>query len=449
VRFRLTCVATDDERSVQTFYYDNSTGLLHDCEGSPVGAPRPDLTDYTPSFKTDQSRVPIRKHDTPRILKIQMGLSCNYSCSYCLQKYVPHADDTASAKVDALILKIRTYLKGEPENIQLWGGEPLVYIKTLKPLVAKLKPLYPNSKFSIITNGSLLNVETNDWLIENNIRVSISHDGPGQKFRGPDPLDNDKQAAAILDLYRRKKAAGDPVTIGAMLHAENANRSEIARWLSEKFEDPDILIGEGAIIEVYDRDGKDISPKAREQHLNLRAISLHNIRGQADGAFMVSRMRMGEWLDTMQHGRMLDSIGMKCGMDQQDTLTIDLLGNVLTCQNVSNVAQAPNGENHNGGNIANIDLVEIKTSVHFMNRAHCHGCPVVQVCKGGCMYLTGDLFYSSCNNTYTDNIPFFAASVEALTGYLPVYVEDEDGRLPEDRKDIFGRGKPVAVLAES
>jgi uncharacterized protein len=442
MRFRLTCVAQGDETRVRVFFYDNATGLLHDQDGNAIGTPKLNLNDYTPAFRADQSRAPIRKCHTPRILKIQMGLSCNYSCSYCLQKYVPHAEATGVDRIDGFTAKIQKYLKGAPEYIQLWGGEPLVYIKTMKPLVAKLRKMYSDTIFSIITNGSLLTFEINDWLIENKIRVSVSHDGPGQRIRGPDPFDDKKQTAALLDLYKRKKAAGDPVTVGAMISSENRDRAAIARWLSDKFEDPDIIIGEGGIIEVYDQDGKDASPSAPQDHLDLRSISLRNIRERADRAFMVSRMRVGEWLGTMKYGRMLDSLGMKCGMDQPDTITVDLLGNVLTCQNVSSSSTAPNGESHRGGRIEDIDSVEIKSSVHFMNRSHCHGCPVVQVCKGGCMYLVGDLFYASCENTFTDHIPYFAAAVEALTGFLPVYVEDEADKLPETRRDIFGRGKP-------
>ena len=59
------------------------------------------------------------------------------------------------------------------------------------------------------------------------------------------------------------------------------------------------------------------------------------------------------------------------------------------------------------------------------------------------MYLTGDLFDASCENAYTDHIPYFAVAVETLTGYVPIYIEDEAGDLPEERKDIFGYGKPV------
>ena len=446
MRFKLTCASADDPASAQrAYYYDNKTGLLHDSDGHAVGSPRKDLLDYTPAFRADQANVPIRKHNAPRVLKIQMGLSCNYSCSCCLQKYVPRADEVNATRVKDLISRISTYIHGQPTNIQLWGGEPLVYIKTLKPLVAELKKLFSAARFSIITNGSLLNRDINDWLIDNDIGVSISHDGPGQKFRGPDPFDDAEKAASILDLYWRKKQAGDPVTVGAMIYPENNDRAEVSRWLSEKFGDPEISIGEGAVIEVYDKGATDMSPKTRDQHLELRNISLRNIRRRADRAFHVSRTRMGDWLDTMQRGRMLESLGMKCGMDEADTLTIDLMGNVITCQNTSIASNAPNGHSHKGGNIDNLDAVEIKTSVHFLNRDHCQGCPVVQVCKGGCMYLTGDLFYSSCNNTFSDHIPYFAAAVEALTGFTPVYIEDEAGRLPEVRKDIFGLGKPMPL----
>ena len=51
------------------------------------------------------------------------------------------------------------------------------------------------------------------------------------------------------------------------------------------------------------------------------------------------------------------------------------------------------------------------------------------------MFLEGDLWDAGCNNTFSDNIPFFAAAIETLTGYIPYYIE---GPQREDRKDIFG-----------
>ncbi|MGB8699544.1 MAG: radical SAM protein [Thermosynechococcaceae cyanobacterium] len=443
--FKLICVRPESPDDIEKFYYDNENGLLHDKEGIAIGKPRSDLLNYVPSFKTDTSNNPIRKHNNPRILKIQLGLSCNYSCSYCLQKYVPKADEMSLKTVSSFVDKVKMYLQGQPQNIQLWGGEPLVYIKTLKPLVSELKKIFPRARFTMITNGSLLNIEINDWIMKNEIGISISHDGPGQKFRGLDPFENPEKAEAILDLYRRKKAVDDPISIGAMIHAHNPDRAAVVEWFQEKFCDSDINIGEGAVIEVYDELAKQNSPSNYETHLMLRQTSFRNIRYQADSNFGISKIRISEWLSTMQTGRMLDSLGMRCGMDAADTLTVDLMGNVITCQNTSTMSEAPNGEPHKSGNIDNIKDIEIKTSVHFMNRVHCRGCPVVQTCKGGCMFLTGELFNASCDNTFTDHIPYFVAAVEILTGYVPIYIEDEAGNLPEERKDIFGYGKPKGV----
>ena len=58
----------------------------------------------------------------------------------------------------------------------------------------QLHKKYPEAKFSVITNGSLINQEIIDFIQKYNFSVSISHDGIGQKTRGPDPLeDTDKK----------------------------------------------------------------------------------------------------------------------------------------------------------------------------------------------------------------------------------------------------------------
>ena len=55
-------------------------------------------------------------------------------------------------------------------RVEFWGGEPLVYWKTLKPLAEELRNKYPNAIFGLITNGSLLDTEKNDWLEKLNIQ---------------------------------------------------------------------------------------------------------------------------------------------------------------------------------------------------------------------------------------------------------------------------------------
>ncbi len=54
----------------------------------------------------------------------------------------------------------------------------------------RLREAFPESKFSLITNGSLLSREKLDFIAEHDIEITISHDGPGQHLRGPDPFDD-------------------------------------------------------------------------------------------------------------------------------------------------------------------------------------------------------------------------------------------------------------------
>jgi len=124
-------------------------------------------------------------------------------------------------------------------------------------------------------------------------------------------------------------------------------------------------------------------------------------------------------------------------MDNQNTLALDLKGNVVTCQNVSIMETSKNGESHSGGNLEDYDNVALKSVTHWMNRKDCASCPVLHLCKGSCMYLDGKHWDVTCNNAYSDNIVLFALAVERMTnGYIPKTVNGEG--LPLERQDIWG-----------
>ena len=153
---------------------------------------------------------------------------------------------------------------------------------------------------------------------------------------------------------------------------------------------------------------------------------------------------MGQiWMQIFRFtGSLLDAI-QQCGMDQSDSIAVDLKGNVLTCQNVSASASAPNGESHCIGNTSHLGDVVLTTSTHWSKRSECPKCPVVQICKGACMFLEGPLWDASCDNAYSDALPIFAAGIEFLTGLIPVHI---DGELRGDRKDIFGFEQDPGVM---
>jgi uncharacterized protein len=433
-------------------FYDNMSSILTWENGEKVFNEKVKRENSKSDWQIAQVTTPenpLGKSNKVKNLKIQLGLSCNYSCDYCSQRFVPHADETNFKYVEKFVKNIDLWLKGEPDRIEFWGGEPLVYIKTIKPLAEKLREKFPNSNFSMVTNGSLLNPELNDWLVKMKFGIGISHDGPGQPLRGPDPLEDPKMRPGIIDLIQKLSPSGK-ISINSMLNRENLDRGEIQAYFRKFFESigvKDFAIGEGGIIDPYDEGGLEHSLRNREEHLGYRRLTLKQTREKRNIKFQIVNQRVQEYIYSISVERPASSLGQKCGMDEIDTLAVDLRGNVITCQNVSAAATSPNGKQHMLGHVSQLDKVKLNTSTHWSARKECVDCPVLQTCKGACMYLKGNLWDVACNNAYTDHIPFWATAIELLTGHLPYYIEHEN--LPEDRKNIWGDKEEKAVIPET
>lgn len=414
----------------RTLFYDNQTGDLTDAEGMAL-VPAHGVADRPVAPRTSRSK-PLGKI-TPRVLKISLGLSCNYSCEYCSQRFVPRVDETNPGDVAGFLADLDSWVTDAPERVEFWGGEPLVYIKTLRPLAEALRVKYPDASFGIITNGSLLSPDINGWLDELGFSVGISHDGPGQHVRGPDPLADAEQRAAILDLYRRL-APKRRVSFNAMMNRHNVSRAEVVRFFVQLTGDRDVPIGEGSVVDAYDEGGLATSLRPDDFHA-FRTRAFQELRSGQVANFSAIKDRIASFVNSIRTRRPASALGQKCGMDHPDSVAVDLRGNVLTCQNVSAKANAPNGESHRIGHTSDLSAVALKTATHWSRRAECPKCPVLQICKGSCMFLEGPLWEVSCNNAFSDALPIFAAGIEFLTGWVPIYI---DGDLPDDRKDIFG-----------
>jgi uncharacterized protein len=438
--FTLTCYHQELKKDVQ-FTYDNQTSELRTQDGSLVLVPEKRGTqDGTQVFGISKV-APGSKSTMPRVVKIQMGLSCNYSCEYCSQRFVPHADETELSFVNTFVESLKVWFKppegGLGRKIEFWGGEPFVYAKTFKPLAEALRGAYPNIQFSVITNGSLLTKEWIDWLYDLGFNIAISHDGPGQEVRGPDPIGREKTREVWLYAYQKLKGR---MSFNSMLNRINTSRVAIANFFREFTGDIDVPLGEGGFVDAYDEGGTSMSlrPEEYQSFANQCFAEMHS--SDIARNFSVMQIRINNWLNSWRSLRPASVLGQKCGMDMPDQIAVDLRGNVLTCQNVSAVAQAPNGESHKLGSMMDMENVRLTTSTHWSNRECCQKCPVVQVCAGACMFLEGDLWESSCNNAFFDHIAFFAEALYLVTGCILKHIE---GDIPVERKDPFGIAQPA------
>gem|GEM_PF-6339851 len=60
-------------------------------------------------------------------------------------------------------------------------------------------------------------------------------------------------------------------------------------------------------------------------------------------------------------------------------------------------------------------------------------CPVVQLCKGSCMFLEGEFFNQSCANEFAVNMGIMLAAVWHLTGMVVREVEITTETFMNDR----------------
>jgi len=436
-------IAENIKGESKTFLYDNQKNVLSDENGLIFSYAENEIKENTaPLVVPFDKHSPLKKSKDLYLLKIQLGLSCNYTCDYCSQKFVERAPETSKKDIEEFLKKLDNFNFDETRGlkVEFWGGEPFVYWKTLKPLAEAIKEKFSHwakePRLSVITNGSILTREMCAWLYYMGFEVAISHDGPGQSVRGPDPFDDPAQKKIILDFYKIMRRQ-NRISFNAMLNSKNQSRKAIHDWFIELTGDPDVPLGEGSMVDAYDEDGVSNSLDSLEDHFKFRQTTFDEIRyhnGKIGFGLIVQKI--DDFTRGILSHRSADYLNQKCGMDIPGVIATDLRGNVMTCQNVSHVETSKNGESHLGGTIEDIDAIAIKSATHWMNRPHCKDCPVLQICQGSCMFLDGKYWEHTCANAYSDAVVKFALGIEKITGYIPILIKGEG--LPLERQDVFG-----------
>ncbi|MBK6004878.1 radical SAM protein [Ramlibacter ginsenosidimutans] len=404
----LHCVAPDGS-PVRLHYRPHRSELLDD-EGAPLFA------DVEPQAYDEVERVspqsPGWKSREAGTLKIQLGMRCNYACSYCNQaSSVGDAAVTRTADAAAFLATLDTWLQGAPGRIEFWGGEPLLYFAKLKVLVPQLRARFPDAHFSMISNGSLLDEEILEFIERWDLHVAISHDGPGQSLRGPDPLDAPRSGHWIRALVRRRGGARRRVMVNVVLTAANADIAQTAQWLRDRFGHPDLALETEGAVGAYDETA--LAGPARWTPSDYARLHESIAEGFVSGEalrYASIRQKARDFIGSLRSARPASALGQKCSMDDPGHLAVDLQGNVMTCQTTGARGQ------HKLGHVGQMEDVRLDTATHWSGRECCWHCPVVQLCQGGCMFLQDASFAQSCENEYRYNQAILAGILRQVTG---------------------------------
>lgn len=405
------------------YVYDNQTnevwapgGQLIEFakEASFSGIPAPKRISIAPVMS--KGNPVMGKDRRLRTLKIQLGMKCNYHCSYCLQAaFRDQGEQAKPEEAEAFIERLTAAgIEVKPGGrIELWGGEPLVYVKVLRRLIPLLRAKFgADPLISMVTNGSLLTRELVDFFFEHGVQIIISHDGPGFALRNDhDPLMDPDKKAVWLYAHEKYKTTDNPLMFNIVLSEKNCDLFALRDFFRQNFA-PDVRINfEGVVGNLGVNEQNSFSDEARR----MLDSSVWKALIQEPGEWEALEGSAFDLMRRLVHRIPSAAIACRCNMAGKNALVTNLKGVVGGCQNRP-------VDIFNIGSLDSLDTVKNDLMKHWQFRP-CRDCLVLSACKAGCPMLTDEELHASCRNEFALHSAVFGAVWFRLTGRILIQAE--------------------------
>lgn len=378
--------------TVKTIVFDSERNLFFDTSNVPLNKGHV-YHKYTPWWSLELSKV--------NRLIIMLGLKCNYKCTYCKQENLRKLNKVPNFTpgcVDSFLEKI-SKSKISPDLICFYGGEPLVYWKSLVKLIPSLRHSYPKARFHFPTNGSLLTREKIRFLEHYNVEFSLSYDGKGS---GRTSCLEDGNVTDAL------RACSEGVLVRVTWHKRSNSLESIKRDFREsQIKIKHILWDNIAEPEDETEDLSDyeLSEDAKEEIQNL----VSRTADDPDEDFIES-----DRIEFMyRNGIGIDCKNLhQCGIARGTALCVDCVGNIYACHSHPDITL---GNLDTIVNASPVDLSRIYKNQLFRDK--CFTCPFVTTCGSLCPRIQNEnspQFDVCCRNKKLLIIPKFQHILERI-----------------------------------
>ena len=354
------------------------------------------------------------KYNSLRI-NVVLGQQCNYTCKYCCQD--SHTTNYLFDKIiDNFVFSLKEYYekyysKCNNVHIVYWGGEPLVYYHLMKELHNEMKDAFKNARFGICTNGALLNEENSKWILDNNIGIGLSYDGPGQFIR--DKNDILAKGTFSLEFIKYLLTKTKHISFNPVWHKYNNLISRYIECVNEKVETDTWKVGTSGIYTIH---GESSLKYAMNEEESINFIN--------DSITLMYTDKLGPFFNT--HSKF--ALDFLCNLNnseyqrgcsntpEQNTLNVTLDGNLWGCHNdIGTYKDELNGNRYKGNIQSNIIPLEYKVFKHNKN-TRCLDCVLRGVCRGICMITPLRYADINCRLHYSYHFPSLSLAMNILTG---------------------------------
>lgn len=346
------------------------------------------------------------------IMYLILSSACNLACKYCFiencslnnKKEINMSNDTVLSAID----KYDKYIKKNDITdalIIFYGGEPMVNWEAIETAVKYRKENKSNIKFSMVTNGTLLDEEKIKFLAKNKIEVGISIDGPkeindkNRIYRNSDKSVYDQ----IINKFPLLKAENCKFGLSITISEDFLKiQDEVLDWLEK--------LGVSSIFyNMYHYTYKDANWESYYQDASkflIKSYERLSKRGIYDG-------RIYRKIESVLKNEFKFS---DCGAIGGNQLTIKPNGDVCVCHGYFKT------DKYVVGNIDKQSIEEILEDKEFdfwkkrctINNNECLNCEALFICGGGCALQAESLF----DNREVIDKPFCIHTKESLKWVL-------------------------------
>ena len=331
-------------------------------------------------------RIPLQT------LVLNVTSKCNLSCGYCYEygedRIVEAStkprfmdEDTAKQSVDFMFSE-----SGDSPQVNLtfFGGETLLNFKMLKSALAyareRAEPLGKQVNASLTTNATLLREEIVDWIVENDVGVTVSIDGAREqqdKFRvfSNGMGSYDLVVPNIKELLRRHRRR--PVGARVTLTGQNLDVVSIYRHLYEELGFWEV--GFAPVTTSWQREYAIEDEGFRQLLSGFQTLAADFL----DAALAGRRHGFSNVRDTLEEIHKGMSKAYPCGAGL-GLMGVATDGDVALCHRFAGSDEHKLGSVFDGIDHSRQDDFLLKH--HIANKTDCSTCWARPLCAGGCYH---------------------------------------------------------------
>lgn len=307
---------------------------------------------------------------------------CNLRCSYCYADGGRYNNrgfmsfEVAAKAIDLIVENARA--KNRIPSISFFGGEPLLNYKLMKQIVAYVKEKGYNVAYGMTTNGTLINNDIEQFIVDNNISTQISIDGD--------------ERSQNLNRYYANKRGGykDVISATADLREQGLLGARATITKDSPTYDSQILhlLSLGFVKVEWGYAIETLTYSGLNDMLNSFQILCDEFYKLVKQEKFQIAKRFGNIIRYLQRIHTASIRDRTC-QSGQSLLAVDIEGNMYPCHRFISCEEYKLGSVFDD-NIHQINTHKFYKEFGIRNHEKCLSCVARNFCCGGCMHMNYD-----------------------------------------------------------